>query len=70
MPLQNQGVSYVPAWASLSLPKLLYWPFCLRFQFPHIRRQSGLPKVTCTVCLQNVVQTPHPSIEVFLPGPF
>ncbi|KAB0402030.1 hypothetical protein E2I00_018565, partial [Balaenoptera physalus] len=30
--------------ALLSLPRLLCWPLCLRFQFPHTRRQSGLPK--------------------------
>ncbi|XP_066894963.1 tumor necrosis factor receptor superfamily member 19L isoform X4 [Kogia breviceps] len=38
-------VSSECARALLSLPRLLYWPLCLGFHFPHTRRQSGLPKV-------------------------
>ena len=33
-------------------------------------RQSGLPKATCTFGQQFTVQTHHPVIEVFFPGPF
>ena len=60
MPSQNQGTFCVPALVSLP-------PFPVPTP---AQCQSGLPKATCTFCQQSTVQTHHPVIEVFVPGPF
>lgn len=60
MPSQNQGTFCVPALVSLP-------PFPVPTP---AQCQSGLPKATCTFCQQSTVQTHHPVIEVFFPGPF